>query len=100
MFLTLGALKSFAYFTGKIHVLESLFKKASDPQACKLLKKKLHHRYFLDIFARFSRALFLQNTSVALFSKSATVIICLKIFRGCLLHTTNLLSPAALTVTN
>ena len=100
MFLTLGALKSFAYFTGKIHVLESLFKKASDPQACKLLKKKLHHRYFLDKFARFSRALFLQNTSVALFSKSATAITCLKIFRGCLLHTTNLLSPAALIVTN
>ena len=31
MVFTLGALKHFANFTGKIHVLESLFKKASGP---------------------------------------------------------------------
>ena len=56
MFLTLGALKTFSNFTGKIYLLESLFKEASGPQACKLVKKK--HRYFPVKFARFSRALF------------------------------------------
>ena len=46
MVFTLGALKIFANFAGKIHVLESLFKKAPGPQACKFIKKKLQHRYF------------------------------------------------------
>ena len=58
MVFTLGALKYFANFAGKIHVLESLFKKASDLQACKFIKKRLQPRYFPVKFARFSTALF------------------------------------------
>ena len=58
MVFTLGALKSFANFTGKIHVLESLFKKASGPQAYKFIKKRLQHSYFPVKLTRFSRALF------------------------------------------
>ena len=60
MVFTLGALKDFANFAGKIHVL---FKKASGPQACNFIKKRLKHRYFPMKLARFSRAIFLQNTS-------------------------------------
>ena len=62
MVFTLGALKIFTNFAGKIHVLDSLFKKASGPQASKFIKKRLQHRYFPVKLARFSRALFLQNT--------------------------------------
>ena len=58
-----GALKNFGNLSGKIHALEYLFKKASDPHACKFMKKRLQHRYFPVKLARFSRALFLQNTS-------------------------------------
>ena len=58
MVLTLSALKNFTDFTGKIHVLESLFKKASGPQACKFIKKRLQHSYSPVKLTRFSRALF------------------------------------------
>ena len=58
MFFKIGALKNFANFTGKIHVLEIPIKKASGPQACKFIKKRLQQRYFLVKFAKFSRALF------------------------------------------
>ena len=58
MVFTLGALKNFANFAGKIHVLESLFKKDSGPQACKFIKKILQHKYFPVKLARFSRAVF------------------------------------------
>ena len=47
MVFTLGAHKHFAIFPGKIHVLESLFKKASGPQACNFIQKRFQHRYFL-----------------------------------------------------
>ena len=67
MVFTLGALKHFANFTGKILVLESLFKKASGLQACKFIKMRLEHRYFCVKLARFSRALLLQNTSDSCF---------------------------------
>ena len=63
MVFTLGAPKDFANFAGKIHVLEHLFKKVSDPQACKFIKTRLQHRCFPVKLARFLRALFLQNTS-------------------------------------
>ena len=63
MVFTLGTLKNFANFAGKIHVLESLFKKALGPQACKFIKKRLQHRYFPVKLAKLSRTLFLQNTS-------------------------------------
>ena len=76
MVFTAGALKNFANFTGKIHVLKSLFKKASGPQACKFIKKRLQHRYFPVKLARFSRALFLQNTSGGWFLKQATITFC------------------------
>ena len=69
MVFTLVALKNFANFAGKIHVMESLFKKDSSPQACKFIKKRLQHRYFPVKLARFSRALFLQNTSGGWFLK-------------------------------
>ena len=54
MFFTLGALKNFANFAGKIYVLDSLFKKTSDPQACKFVKKRLQNRYFPVKLAKFS----------------------------------------------
>ena len=57
MVFALGALKNFANVTGKIHEFESLFKKASGPQACKFVKKGLQHRYFSVKLARFSRGL-------------------------------------------
>ena len=41
MVFILGALKNFANFTGKLHVFETLFKKASDPQVCKFIRKRL-----------------------------------------------------------
>ena len=69
MVFTLGALKNFANIAGKIHVLESLFKKASGPQACKFIKKRLQHLYFSVKLTRFSRALFLQNASGGRFLK-------------------------------
>ena len=50
---TLNA-KNFANFTGKIHVLESLFEKASGPHACKFITKRLQHSYFPVKLARFS----------------------------------------------
>ena len=65
MVFTLDALEISANFAGKIHVLESLFKKASDPQACKLNKKRLQHRYFPMKLARFSRAPFYRTPPVA-----------------------------------
>ena len=67
MVFTLGALKNFANLTGKIHVLESLFKKASGLQPCKFIKKRFQHRYFPVKLARFSRALFYRTLAVPRF---------------------------------
>ena len=67
------------------------FKKASGPQACKCIKKILQHRYFPVKLIRFSRALFLQNTSGGSFLKQATVTFCSKISQGYLLRLTKLL---------
>ena len=96
----LGTLKNFGNFSGKIHVLESLFKKASGPQACKFIKKRLQHRYFPVKLAKFSRTLFLQNTSGGWFLKWEAVTFCSKIFQGYLLRITNPLQLATLTMTN
>ena len=60
MYFKIGALKNFADFTGKIHVLESLFKKASDTQAYKFIKKRLQHRHLLVKLAKFSSAFFTE----------------------------------------
>ena len=100
MVLTLGVLKTFENFTGKIHVLKSFFKNASGLQTCKFIKKRLQHRYFPVKLARFSKVLFLLNTSGGWFLKQATGTICSKIVQGYLLCTANLLSTAPLTVTN
>ena len=72
MVYTLGTLKHFANFFGKIHVLESLFKKASGPQACNFIKKRLQHRYFPVNLARF----FLQKSSGGSFLKQTIVTFC------------------------
>ena len=85
MILTLGALKNFANFTRKIHVLGSLLKKVSGRQACKFIKKRLQHRYFPVKLAIFSRAFLLQNSSGGSFLKQATVTFCSKISQGYLL---------------
>ena len=100
MVFKLGALQNFANFTGKIHVLESLFRKASGPQACKFIEKILQQRYFPVKLARFLRVLLLQSASSGWFLKEAIVTICSKIFQGNLLLTTNLLSSATITMTN
>ena len=63
MYFKIGALKNFANLSGKIHVLESLFKKASGPQACKFIKKR--HRYFLVKLAKFSSTFFYRILPVA-----------------------------------
>ena len=67
MVYALGTLKHFVNFIGKIHVLESLFKKASGPQACNLINKRLQHRYFPVNLARFSRAIFYRKPPAARF---------------------------------
>ena len=59
--------KSFANFTGETPVLESLFKKVTDPQACNFIKKRFQHSYFPVKYAKFLRAPFLQNTSAGYF---------------------------------
>ena len=46
MYFKIGAFKNFANFTDKILVLETLFKKVSDIQACNVTKKRLQHRWF------------------------------------------------------
>ena len=79
MVFTLGALKN---FTGKNASVGVSFKKASGPQACKFIKKRLQHRYFPVKLAIFSRALFLQNTSGGSFLKQATLTFCSQISQG------------------
>ena len=69
MVFTLGALKNFANFDGKLNVLKFLFQKASGLHACKFIKKRLQYRYFPVKLGRFSRALFSQNTSGGWFLK-------------------------------
>ena len=53
MVFTLGSLENFA---GKIHLLRSLLKKASGPQDCKFIKKRLKNRHFPVKLSRFSRS--------------------------------------------
>ena len=50
--------KSFANFTGKTPMLESLFTKVAGPQAGNFIKKKTQHRCFTVKFAKFLRAPF------------------------------------------
>ena len=64
MYFKIGTLKNFANFTGKTHVLESLFKKALGPQACRFIKKRLQNRYFPVKLARFSSTFFYRKLTV------------------------------------
>ena len=75
MYFKIGALKNFANFTGKIHVLESLFKKASGPQGCKFIKKRLQDRYFPLKLARFSSTYFTEHFRWLVFKISDTNIL-------------------------
>ena len=50
--------KSFANFTGKTPMLESLFTKVAGPQAGNFIKKKIQHRCFTVKFTKFLRAPF------------------------------------------
>ena len=61
MYFKIGALKNFANFTGKIHVLESLFEKASGPQACKFVKKDSNTGIFLWNWQDFQALLFTEH---------------------------------------
>ena len=62
LFFGTGALKNFA-------MLEFLFDKVADPQACNFIKKRLQHSCFSVEFAKSLRASFLQNTSGGCFWK-------------------------------
>ena len=58
-----GVLRNFTKFTGK-HLCQSLFfNKVADLRLATFLKKRLWHRCFPVIFAKFLRTPFLQNTS-------------------------------------
>ena len=69
MYFKIDILKNFANFTGKIDMLESLFKKVSGPQACKFIKKKLQHRCFSVKLARFSSTFFTKHFRWLVFTK-------------------------------
>ena len=63
-----GVLRNFTKFTGK-HLRQSLFfNNVAGLRPATLLKKRLWHRCFPVNFAKFLRALFLQNTSGGCFS--------------------------------
>ena len=58
-----GVVRNFAKFTRK-HLCQSLsFNRVADLRPGSLFKKRLWHRCFPAKFAKFLRALFLQNTS-------------------------------------
>ena len=65
-----GVLKNFAKLTGKYLCQSFFFNKVADPTLATLLKKRLWNRYFSVSFAKFSRTLFLRNTSGRLFCTS------------------------------
>ena len=65
MHFKVDALKNFANFTGKTQVLEPLFRKASSPQACKFIKKRLQHGYFPVKLAKLSSTYFYKTLPVA-----------------------------------
>ena len=66
MYFEIGTLKNFSNFTGKIHALESLFKKASGLQACKFIKKKTPAQIFsCEIGKIFKHCFFYRTLAVA-----------------------------------
>ena len=63
VFCKTGNIRNFAKFTRK-HLCESLFfNKVAGLRPATLLKKRIWHKCFPMSFAKFQRALFLQNTS-------------------------------------
>ena len=58
-----GVLENFTKFTGKTLCLSLFFNKVTDLIPTTLLKRRIWHRCFPVSFAKFSRALFLQNSS-------------------------------------
>ena len=81
MVFTLGALKNFANFTGKIHVLESLLKKFQVLRPANLSKRDFNTVFSCDS-SKIFKSSFLQNTSGGSFSKEATVTFWFKDFSG------------------
>ena len=63
MFFKISVLKSFAIFTKKTPVLESLFNDVAVLDVCNFTKKKLQHSCFPVSIAKFLIIAFLQNTS-------------------------------------
>ena len=61
MFHEKAFLKNCATFTGKPHVLESLFNKVAALQACIFIKKRLQHRCIPVNIAKFSRTSILKK---------------------------------------
>ena len=51
----------FRKFHRKTPLLESVFKKVADPQACNFVKKRLHHRCYLVKSAKFLRTLYYRT---------------------------------------
>ena len=76
VFLKKTVLENFAKFTGKYHGWGLIFDKVSGLRPATLLKKRLRYRCFPVNYAKFLRALFLQNTSgrVLLYSDNSVVI--------------------------
>ena len=82
MYFKIDALKNFTNFTGKMHVLEFLFKKASDHQACKFIKKRLQHRYFPVNLAKSSSIFFTEYFQWLVFKISNSNILFKDFYRG------------------
>ena len=102
MYFKIGALNNFTNLTGKVYVLESLFKEASGPQAYKIILKRLQHKYFPLKLARFSSTFLTEHFRWLAFKISKNNIL-LKDFSGVPLRyskSTAILSPATLTMTN
>ena len=61
MYFKIGAFKCFANFTGKIHMLESLFKEASGLEACKSIKKDSNTGILLANWQDFQALFFTEH---------------------------------------
>ena len=61
MFFKIGVLANFAIFTGKHRCWKSLFNKVAGLQACNFVKKRLQHRCFPVITAKFLKILIWKN---------------------------------------
>ena len=92
MYFKIGALKNFENFTGKMNVLESLFKKVSGPQTCKFIKRRLQHKYFPVKLERFSSTLFREHFRWLVFKISNSNILFKDFSRTPLRHSKSLIT--------